>query len=280
MAAFAGATCDGWDPPAEPIDCSDDASQGFYEKRIAPLLDEERPSSCNQCHLAGVDLSVWLKETPCQTMACMEAEGLVDLDDPPSSLVLTWIGRAKPESEGITASVIEQERMGMLEWIEREATCSTCGTIDDPCGKEEEEPAVGDCESNEVDPQTYAFDDPGDCSDKTLEGLFAASFFPFRRRCWPCHFESFPDKTPEAPKWIAVGACATASLATFRNVQERGYIDLDDPSQSLWILKPLSEDLGGMEHGGGEKFHDLDEDAAKLILYFSERYAACMKGAK
>jgi hypothetical protein len=282
MAAFAGATCDGWDPPTAPIDCSDEASQGFYEKRIAPLFEEERPSSCNQCHLSGVDLAVWVQDTPCQTMACMVDEGLVDLEDPPSSLVLSWIDRAEPQSEGITSEVLAEEKQGMLEWIEREATCGACGELgDDPCGREEgEPPAVGDCDVWEGDPETFAYDDPGDCSDKTLEGLFQATFFPFRRRCWPCHFESHPDTIEDAPKWIGVGDCATASLATYRNVTESGYIDLDDPSKSLWILKPLEVELGGVEHEGGPKFHDMEEPGVPDMLYFSERYAACRSEAK
>lgn len=271
-------TCDGWDPPVAPVDCSEEAAQGFYEKRIAPLFEEERPSSCNQCHLTGVDLEIWLQQTPCQTMACMVEEGLVDLEDPQSSLVLSWIGRAAPQSEGITAEVIAQERQGVLEWIEREAACGSCDTFEDPCGFDEEEAAeVGDCEVWEGDEATFAYDDPGDCSDKTLEALFQATFFPFRRRCWPCHFESFPDDVPDAPKWIAVGPCATASLATYRNVTEAGYIDVDEPDKSLWILKPLEEELGGVEHGGGSKFHSFEELGVTKILHFSERYAACQK---
>jgi hypothetical protein len=277
-AAFAGATCDGWDPPPEPVDCSPEGEDSFFEQRIAPLLEEERPQSCNQCHLSGIDLGMWVKESPCKTMACMIDEGVVDLDDPESSLLLAWIDRAAPESEGITAGVLVEERQGVLEWIERTATCGLCDAGADPCGHEDKEPAVvGDCEVWEGDNATFAFDDPGDCSDKTLEGLFQASFFPFRRRCWPCHFENYPDSVKDAPKWIAVGPCELASLSTYRNVAELGYIDVEEPTQSLWILKPLDEAIGGVEHGGGPKFHEFDELGVPQMLYFSERYAACQK---
>ncbi|MCA9710530.1 MAG: hypothetical protein KDK70_32110, partial [Myxococcales bacterium] len=81
--------------------CSPEAGLELYERRIAPLLEDDRPSTCNQCHLAGVDLSLFLQDTPCATMACMVAEGLVDLDRPDDSLVLSWIERAEP-SGGIT----------------------------------------------------------------------------------------------------------------------------------------------------------------------------------
>lgn len=58
---------------------------------------------------------------------------------------------------------------------------------------------------------------------------------------------------------------------------ERGFIDMDDPAQSVWLLKPLDESLGGIEHGGATKFHSTEEDAYRLMLYFSVRYAQCQK---
>ncbi|MCA9617693.1 MAG: hypothetical protein KC731_01650 [Myxococcales bacterium] len=276
--ALGAATCDGWDPPAPLVDCSDEATQGFYEKRIAPLFEEERPRSCNQCHLSGVDLTAWSKGSACQTMACMVSEGIVDLDHPEDSLVLAWIDRAAPQSSGITAGVLLEERQGVLEWIERTSGCGLCDDRSDPCELGGDDPVdVNACDLGEDDPKALALNDPGDCSDKTLELLFQKSFFPFRRRCWPCHFENYADQVPEAPKWIAVGDCDIASLSTFRNFQAQDWIDYQDPAKSLWILKPLDESLGGVEHGGGPKFHDYDEVGVPQMTYFSERYAACKK---
>jgi hypothetical protein len=261
-------------------DCTDAGRNTLYQKRIAPLLAEERPSSCSQCHLAGVDLGLWVKDTPCQTMACMQQSGIVDLETPENSLILQWIGRAAPESNLITEQVIAEEREGMLEWIRESSACGPCwdGAVDPCTGKV---PSPEDCGVSEDDPQSYGFEDPGDCSDRTLEALFLNSFFPHRMRCFPCHFDGqVNDPEFPAPKWIGVGDCAVASLTTFRRVTERGYIDVNAPEQSLWLLKPLDPALGGVEHGGGPKIHAKDEPTYVEMLRFATRWANCNGGGQ
>jgi hypothetical protein len=272
-AAGALATCTETD--AE-YDCSDEGRTTLYEKRIKPLLEEDRPKSCNQCHLSGVDLSLFIRDDPCQTMACMVNQGIVDLGAPESSLLLSWIDRAAPESDGITDAVLAEERQGVLEWIEQSAQCGLCAEQAGACGGEEPG-TMSDCEIHHDDPSTYSTEDPGDCSDKTLEVLFSSTFFPWRGRCFPCHFDGFEEEVPDAPKWIGVGACGAASLATMRRVIERGYVDVEDPTQSLYLLKPLEEELGGVEHGGGDKMHSTDEEGYQAMLYWATRYADCVK---
>jgi hypothetical protein len=275
LAAVAAATCNDWDAGSA-HDCSDEGQRAFYDRRIAPLFEEDRPKSCNQCHLSGVDIDLWFKDTPCQTMACMIQEGLVDLDDPESSLILSWIDRAAPDSTGITDAVIAEERAGFLEWIESTAECGACEWQGDAC--EHETPyqvAGGDCAVSEYDDATFGFDDPGDCSDKTLEQVFLNTFFPVRMRCYPCHFESFANDVPAAPKWIAIGPCEIAALKTMRNVIDSGFIDYDDPAKSLWVLKPLAESAGGVEHGGAAKFDETDDQGAQDMIYFATRWAEC-----
>lgn len=258
--------------------CNEAGSTELYEKRIAPLLEDDRPKSCNQCHLSGVDLALFAKDTPCQTMACMVGEGVVDLDEPEASLLLQWIDRAAPESEGITESVLREERQGVLEWIEHSAACGLCA---DPaslaCG--DEGGKLTDCEVNSKSPPGYAEVDPGDCSDKTLELLFQNTFFPWRGRCHPCHFDGFEEQVPEAPKWIGVGACNPASLSTMRRVIEAGYVDTADPENSLLLTKPLEEELGGVFHEGGTKIHSKDEELYVRLLYWVTRYADCASGS-
>ena len=270
VSAFLAATC--VPDEEERYDCSEAGRAELYEQRIAPLLEDERPKSCNQCHLAGVDLELFVRDTPCQTMACMVELGLVNLEQPASSMVLGWIGRAEPASDGITEQVIAEEREGFRQWIEQSAQCGLCYEGDNPCG-----PNTGtaeDCEIHETAPETFDPTDPGGCDDKSLETLFMSSFFPYRRRCFPCHFQD-QSVIAEAPKWIGVGACEVAALETFRNVVERGFIDVKEPENSKWLKKPLDPTLGGVEHGGGPKFHSLEEPAYVAMLAFSKRYAAC-----
>jgi hypothetical protein len=255
-------------------ECTPSDAQSLYAQRILPVLTDDRPKSCNQCHLSGVDLSLYVKATPCQTMACLVEEGVVNLDAPDDSLVLQWIARAKPESEGITADVIQEEYDGFREWIEYTQRCGreSCPSYDDPCERQDD-PAA--CASVSIEHEWEPFDDPGGCDDIVLEEMFQNDFYAFRGRCGPCHWSSHPDENDDAPKWLQIGSCDTASLATLREIERRGFIDVEMPRHSLLFLKPLAEDLGGLEHGGGDKFHDLEEKGVVALLHFLERYADC-----
>ena len=266
VAALAGADC------APPYDCSDVGRAELYSKRIEPLLTDDRPKSCNQCHLSGLDLTIFIKDTPCNTMACMARKGLVDLQQPEQSLLLSWIDRATPDSEGISAQVLAEERQGVLEWIEMTAYCGACMAEMDPAADPCAEGFKPKCEVSEHEAATFDQTDPGGCDDAVLEQLFANYFYPYRKRCFPCHFT---DSTIAAPKWIVEGECYSSAAATLNRLLALNVIDIDNPSQSNWILKPLDEDLGGIEHGGGSKFHDGDEEALVAMLYWVNRYAEC-----
>lgn len=254
--------------------CTETEGLKVYERRIEPVLSDDHPQSCNQCHLSGVDLSNFVQKTPCQTMACLEDKGLVDLDSPEDSEILTWIERAMPESELITQDVIDEEYEGFLAWIEFNADCApgSCPDFDDPCG---DAPKATDCEIPPHDFEPGPFEDPGDCSDLTLELVFREKVYAWRGRCYACHFDSYDGEPKEAPRWIATGSCDEGSLKTLRNVLERGFVDLEDPTQSRMLLKPLAEDEGGIMHGGATKFADKMDPAYQSFLYWIERYATC-----
>lgn len=259
------ATCD--DPT---YTCAPGDGEALFEDRIVPLLDADRLQSCNQCHLSGVDLSLWLQDDACSTMACMIEDGMVDLEAPADSALLRFIDRAQPESKGITGDVIAEEREAVEAWIQRAASCRDClppvdGTS--ACGR----PRPGPCRA--YDPR---FADPGGCDDKTLEQLFMNTFFFDRGRCYPCHFEQGHAEL-EAPAFIFEGPCSAASLKSLRELVRRGYLDPDDPDQSLWIQKPLDEELGGLPHGGDAKYHALDEPSYLDAVHFTRRWAACQR---
>lgn len=261
------------DASPEDLVCSEVDDLELYERRIAPLLEDDRPSTCNQCHLTGVDLSLYLQATPCDTMACMVHEGIVDLESPESSLVLAWIDRATP-SGGITAQSIATEHDAMLEWIQMVSSCGRelCGRVSDPCGKPPDETQ---CEFPPPVAEAMPLDDPGDCSDLTLELVWRQKVYSWRSRCYPCHFDSHDEEFDYAPPWIATGECNPASLATLRNAERAGYLDASDPAASLLLTKPLDESLGGVEHGGGPKIHNLAEPTYEDFAYFVQRWADC-----
>jgi len=246
----------------------------IFERRIQPLLVDDHPSTCNQCHLAGVELADYAQGDECRTMACMVDEGIVDLDQPQDSVVLGWILRGTPDSTLITTEVIQSEHDGMLEWIEHHGSCNgaVCEDYDDPCGHG---PHTGECEvpSSAHDLPPREFDDPGDCSDKTLETAFDTLVYSWRGRCNPCHYDTFVgDADDDGPRWIAIGECNEGSLRTMRTVVRDGYIDTADPSRSLLLLKPLA---GEVDHGGNDKFLDSNDAAYRDFLRWIERWAAC-----
>ena len=247
----------------------------IYERRIQPLLVEDNPKTCNQCHLSGVDLGKLVRGSPCETMACLVDDGLVDLAAPEASKILEWIRRASPESALITEQVIEAEYSGFLEWIESSAQCTdACAGV-----------TCGDGAAREVcprapSPRELATAEETGCDDLALERRFYADVYAWRGRCYPCHFDNQANSDPSATRWLVTdGNCDLASLRTLRKVAALGYIDVQEPAQSLLLLKPLAESAGGVKHGGGDKFHDADDLAYQSFLRFAEHYAGCQAQA-
>lgn len=265
----AGGSEGGRDDAYEPLDyqCEEGEADALYEQRIAPLLATERPSSCNSCHLQGIDLEMFVQPTACQTMACLVERELVDLEDPAGSTILQWIERGEPSSGLISEQAIDEEYVGFRAWIEQAAECGSCGEFEDPCGDEGAEPQT--CAPDDPE-QTWQ--DPGDCSEPTLEAMFRHRVFRWRDRCYPCHFDS---KDSEGPDWIFAGECELASLRSMNAVLREGYVELDQPEQSLLLLKPLAEGAGGVEHGGHDKFQDDRDEAYRDFAAWIQRRAEC-----
>lgn len=151
----------------------------LYALKIAPILASDRPKTCNTCHLSGVDLAVYVQDSPCRTMACLDARDLVDLNDPQSSVILQWILRAEPSSPLIDQQAIDAEHSAFLAWIEATAACGHCYRGDDPCAGA---PAVT-CPDDHPEAGPY-FDDGG-CDPLTREGLFRHKVYAWRDRCYP-----------------------------------------------------------------------------------------------
>jgi hypothetical protein len=272
-----------------------------FDERIAPLLTADRPNVCAQCHAGGsIDLQAFLRPDVCESMACLKAQGLVDLEHPERSVLLSWISRAQPNGDAasgwggaggsgpgeapfaegagpksplITQDIIDQERLGFLEWFQHEAACRSC---DDAVCPNITESSCGSAAALE---KTYqAKNDPGDCERETLERLFRGTIYEWRGRCYPCHFQGTKG-SPDAPRWASdVGTCEVAALATQQNIVDSGYVNSRDPKKSLLILKPLAEADGGVPHGGHDKF-TLEDPAYADFLYWTQRYSACQNAS-
>jgi hypothetical protein len=267
-----GLSC-GQTEEAIPTACAGASNTALYDERIAPLLADDRPKSCNACHLSGIDMTLFVRATPCETMACLGELGLVDLAAPDQSKVLDWIARAKPLSPLIDASVVQAEHDGFLEWIRHNAECGRFECRNVVCTPRESDPFC------DVAPEPFVAGisrDSGGCSELALERLFRDTIYESRGRCFPCHFSAEQEVAPEAQHFIEQsGSCDSSSLQTMRNVIDAGLVDVQNPEQSLLLLKPLAEGGGGVPHGGHEKFFPGSDPGYDNFVYWLERYAAC-----
>ncbi len=254
------------------LECELKPSQAFHD-RIEPLLADDNVSTCNQCHLSGVNLSAFVRETPCKTLACLVEQGLVDLQVPKESPILGWIERATPDSGLITERVIKAERDAFLEWIQANASCpDACAGV--TCGELSQGPK---CSSGteQVESELPAEAVTG-CSDTELEQAFYQDVYAWRGRCYPCHFDTEPKADELAPRWLsAAGNCQTGSAASFKRLLTLGLVDTDTPAESLLLTKPLDVSQGGIKHGGGNKFEGVEDPAYVSFLRFVEHYAEC-----
>jgi hypothetical protein len=264
-----------------PAQCGEEGSLELYERRIEPLFEADRPKSCSQCHLSGLDLSLYQRETPCEMLVCLVSSGLVNTKRPEDSKLLGWVGRAEPESTLITERVVAEEYEGLRQWIEYNLRCDTCKGVE--CPSTEGDYKATYCEGTPelatgFDPASV---DPGGCDRPAIETLYRNTIYSARGRCAPCHYtdHEFDEAKIEtaAPQWLDVtGECEEAVSRSLRVVEARGLMNLEDASQSLLLLKPLKKELGGIKHLGHEKFYSKTEDPAYVaFLYFIERYIAC-----
>lgn len=258
-------------PPADDPGCEGSSPGAFFDQRIAPLLAEDRPKTCNQCHLSGIDLGTFVRDDACETMACLVEDGLVDLGMPEQSSILNWIQRANPGSEGITEQVITEEYDGFLEWIEFSARCGGALCPDVACGPRDG--ALNCPVGAPLDPAAPD-DTAAECDSRAIERLFLDNVFAWRNRCSPCHVDTTAEGIAGQPSpWIRTGgSCEEASLATLNEVERRGLIDFMDPAQSLLVQKPLADRL---THGGSEKFHDTNDATYQGFMLFIDRYVQC-----
>jgi hypothetical protein len=281
FSAVVAASCSSPDGPSAAeiasAQCLDDAGT-LYEQRIAPLLATDRPKSCSQCHLPGVDLNLFVRDDMCETRACLFELGLVDRENPDDSLILSWIGRAEPDSNLITEQVIEEEYQGFREFVGRMARCGGESCKGVRCPQTAQAAQCGPADAPDGSPPVVPFDTG--CDDLSLEKAFQDTVYVWRDRCFPCHFTSEKLADLDAPRWVDVeGGCIAGSVKTLHNVVEGGYVNLARPDRSFLLLKPLGNDNGGVEHGGGDKFHGAEDPSYVSFLSFLTHYAGCVNAA-
>jgi hypothetical protein len=242
---------------------ADDTATNIFERRIQPIFQSNQPSSCVQCHLAGVDLKNYIQPSSEATFRSLRDQGLVNLDRPEQSKILKLINMKDRENPGANL-LHEKSRAAELaafsEWLT--ACCRDPNLRNAPKLTDSElaKPARPD----EI--IRYAR------TDRLLES-FEQRIWGQRHRCMGCHVEGSEQnrklvkENGEQVAWMKKSAAETMTYL----IRTKHLIDVDHPEKSLLLLKPLQE----VDHGGGKKFLKGDlgykdfrawiEDYAKVV---------------
>lgn len=116
------------------------------------------------------------------------------------------------------------------------------------------------------------------CSDEGVFYQFRWSVWPLHGRCYYCHADHYSERSSQEPPpaaWMSNNREELGAERTMHRVLNSEYLNLDVPSQSLILLKPLSEEAGGLPHGGGTKMRDTEDVLYVPLLAWIEHLAEC-----
>lgn len=208
--------------------CDGEELGALYEHYIEPFVSGAVPSSCSECHMTGIDVSIYAQDTPCQTMACMVEDGAADLSSPEDSRILEQIRMGSPASSVFD---VETEHTAMLKWIEWAAKCQNqvCGDISGACNSGTGSPTTGRLPT-------------GSCNEDDLLANFWDKVVADQGRCISCH------DSDQAPRFLE----DMHGISDFNNDDHKrrarngmyaiitgGLIDAEEPLNSLLLSKPL-----------------------------------------
>jgi hypothetical protein len=238
--------------------------QEVFDKRIMPIFKSSNPSSCTQCHLAGVDLKNYILPSHEKTFLSLRDQGLINLDKPEESKILKLINMKEGGNKGadlIHAKAREAEYEAFAAWIK--ASCADPKLRDAPPLKA----------ADRAEPARPAEVIRHARKDKLLES-FENTVWALRFRCMNCHTQGSPENDKlrkehgDRVAWVKADAAATMDYLIGTNK----LIDTKEPEKSLLLLKPLME----VKHGGGKKFLPGDQ-GYKAFRGWLEEYAKTVR---
>jgi hypothetical protein len=246
-----------------PLARAADDPKAVFEKRILPIFQSPNPSSCVQCHLAGVDLKDYILPSADATFRSLRDQGLIDLAAPERSKILTLIqmGTVDPKAPAVHAANRKAEYEAFAAWIK---ACAA-------------DPALRD--APRLDPAGQAKPKADDAvirharADRLLAS-FEQTVWALRFRCMNCHTQG----TPQNDKFVKEHGERVAWLkktpqATMDYLVTSQLINPADPEKSLLLRKPL----GLVKHEGGVKFAPGDQ-GHKAFRRWVEDVAAIKAG--
>lgn len=237
---------------------ADDAALAIFQKRIVPILQAQRPSSCSECHLSGVDLKDYIRPTQPDTFAALRDAGLIDVKNPEQSKLLKFIDRKPEKPNLLTEKIRAEESAAFRAWIAaavKDSALAAAKTAD---------PAIG----AKLPPEVIRHARQDHVLQSFIDNIWAEA-----GRCAACHS---PDRNAQQVKkhgehisWIKL----RDPQATLAHLLEHELIDVKEPEQSLLLLKPLNK----VEHGGGLKMTPGDRTYQQFRRFIDD-YAAAKAG--
>lgn len=262
LIALAGLSC--LHPGPEPARAApvNESSRALFERRILPLLKSPNPSSCAECHLSGVDLKDYVRPSEADTFASLRDGGLIDLKNPSESHLLELIKKSTPKTALVRKEAREAELSAFTAWIEAAAKDPALARTPALPKEKRAGPAVPDAVIRHTR------------MDRVVES-FMRNVWSQEGRCMGCHRPGTPEfaekkkQFGDRVEWFV----PDSAEATMQRIIERKLVNVDQPDQSLLLLKPLNK----VPHGGGVKF--LYGDVGyKQFRAWIEDYAASVKG--
>ena len=237
------------------------SSRQIFERRIAPILKTQNPSSCAECHLGGVDLKDYIAGTEERTFASLRDQGLVDLKTPDGSKILRLIRMSSPQSSLVTQKVRSQEYEAFRDWIRACAADPRLAKAPRLAPTQVRRPAASDPVIRHGR------------SDQVLQ-RFETTVWAQQQRCAGCHAPGNELNRKNVAQhgdrmnWVV----PNDARATLTRLVERRLVNPDAPAKSLLLIKPTLE----VPHGGGRKMQVGDE-GYKTFRRFLEDYAAIVQ---
>ena len=236
----------------------------LFNKRITPILNSPNASSCAECHLSGVDLKNYIGDTQEQTFASLRNAGLIDVENPDQSKLLTFIHRTPKKPTPVGKKVRAEEYKAFREWIRaavRDPNLFAATTEDDQLGP------------------TLPIELIRHTRKGRVLGSFVENIWSEMGRCVNCHSpernrraigrNGRTTEDVDAISWIV----PRDPEATLQKLIDTGNIDLESPDDSQVLTKPT----GFVEHGGGPKF-SAGSRTDKNFRRFLNDYAAIVNG--
>lgn len=225
----------------------------IYQRRVVPLLQSSKASSCSECHLQGVNLREFLTSDPNESFAALRARGWIDTEQPSKSKFLQFIAKKPEHSTELMDQVRQAELEGIGEWIR--------ASVQDPESLKTPLPELKDLKLDET-LMRHARKDQ-------IQSRFIDIVWSQFERCANCHSpdrnSKQVEKHGEQMSWIVPNSPAE----TLQLLEERKLINLETPLASLLKTKALGKD----EHGGGVKFPEDGHTDREWGLFLTD-YAA------